>query len=220
MRLYYASSTIDNFRGCDKVHVAWFHSGEHQPPAPYEQLVEGWGDMDDPSRAYAQSAVEDLFTADETEALRSHLKEYGTALNIEKAELPLPSEIMGCGAIPVGGPQGFLELHRGEGYPLPFEVAGYYDLRHALRKFVPPTLDPDPGVRFVGALFHVLKLPTAEQASIKSALGRIKDEAGLFVMQGFSKEKTFEEWKKEVAEFEEFHKHINPPTIVCIPAPR
>jgi hypothetical protein len=64
--------------------------------------------------------------------LVGYLKDqYGDEPEVEKISLPIPSNIAGFGANAVGGPTDFLMISERDGYPLPFEVLGYYDLRHA-----------------------------------------------------------------------------------------
>jgi hypothetical protein len=46
---------------------------------------------------------------------------------IEEEKLPIPSNVMGLGTIPVGGGTDFKMLHKAPGYPLPFQVLGYFD---------------------------------------------------------------------------------------------
>jgi hypothetical protein len=46
-----------------------------------------------------------------------------------RVKLPVPGNIMGYGAIPIGGPEDFYQLCKEEEWTLPFELWGYYDLR-------------------------------------------------------------------------------------------
>lgn len=50
-------------------------------------------------------------------------------LPIEEEKLPIANNMMGLGAIAVGGGDDFYMLYNAPEYPLPFKVLGYFDLR-------------------------------------------------------------------------------------------
>ena len=71
-----------------------------------------------------------MFAPEEAEMLAEYLRGYyDDEPAIHEEELPIEGGRMGPGSIPVGGPQGFYMLDKTPGYPLPFEVWGYFDLR-------------------------------------------------------------------------------------------
>jgi hypothetical protein len=81
--------------------------------------------------AYSELAVDELFTFDEANALKQYLdRHHGDEdeTSIEKAEIPLPNNVGGIGAIAVGGGDDFYELHKERQYSLPFKVEGYFNL--------------------------------------------------------------------------------------------
>jgi hypothetical protein len=45
-----------------------------------------------------------------------------------EVEFPVPANVMGIGAIPVGGGDDFLMVYERPNYPLPFKVMAYFNL--------------------------------------------------------------------------------------------
>jgi len=79
---------------------------------------------------YAEEAIDELFTEDEANQLAAYLDAFGEehVTTIKEAALPIPKNMMGVGAIPVGGGDDFYMLCKQQEYFLPFEVWGYFDL--------------------------------------------------------------------------------------------
>lgn len=130
--LFHVSSTIMEFHGCKDVCIAWFNTADARPDLPFAALIEGYDEMDTYFRRYSEGYVSELFTAEQARALVTYLDQHHGHESVQattRVKLPVPGNIMGCGAIPVGGPQDFYLLCKEEEWTLPFEVWGYYDLR-------------------------------------------------------------------------------------------
>jgi len=153
IQLFRVYSLLPEFDGHKNVAMNWFVSERKEPLVlPYESLIEEY----DASNSYPRGALDEMFTEAEANALVGYLKEfYGDNPKIEKQSLPIPSNRMGNGAIAVGGPQDFLMISKRETYRLPFEVFGYYDLRHAADgpfvehyRQTPHDIDPDGDIPY------------------------------------------------------------------------
>jgi hypothetical protein len=129
-KLYHVVTGVDEYHGHKDVCFQWFFAGTRPSGLPYAELIEDY-DPDDENIHYAEGAVDEMFTEDEAKQLKSYLdREHGgSRTTIIEAEIPIPNHLMGHGAIPVGGPQDFYQLHNEDRYDLPFEVMGYFDLR-------------------------------------------------------------------------------------------
>ena len=129
-KLYQVYGTIPEYRGHKNVPATLFVEGRQAPPVPYEQAIEGYapGSKD---FLYTEEYIKELFTEAEAAALVEYMSQAhpDTPLKVIEESLPVSSNIMGVGAIGVGGAQGFYELEKEEGYSLPFSVSLYYDLR-------------------------------------------------------------------------------------------
>ena len=90
-------------------------------------------------------------------------------------------ENMPISYIPLGGPQDCIVLHKGEGYPLPFLVEGYYDLRFVY----------DENGRFLGARDPEQNIITPEQAALE-AERRIRER------EADPEAKASHEWFKQI----------------------
>jgi hypothetical protein len=112
--------------GCKDVTFAWFRCDG--TPRPCTEPIENY-DGSDPS--VAEGAIDELFTAIEANALKEYLdREHGGVGQtvIEERTLPIPNDVMGVRAKPVGGGDGRHMLDREEAYGLPSRVQGYYNL--------------------------------------------------------------------------------------------
>ena len=136
MDLFTVTTTIraQEFHGCRDVTMRWFVVDRPTPVVPYSEVVADYAALDDDYKLYVvHDAVDELFTDSEARALVEYMaREHpGDLHEITPARLPLEGNIMGRGAIPVGGPQDFYMLSREDEWTLPFQVYGYYDLeRH------------------------------------------------------------------------------------------
>jgi hypothetical protein len=128
--LYHVYSTVKEFHRHRDVRFEWFILDRGGAVGPYAELIAGY----DPPTYYdwPETAVNELFTADEARMLVEYLDKHHrteSVQSIERADLPFAPNTMPYVAIPVGGPQDFLMLSERDEWPLPFKVWGYYDLR-------------------------------------------------------------------------------------------
>ena len=114
----------------------WFIFERPAPIAPYDKLIEDYYSLDEEKKMYAQEHVDEFFTEEELEALRSYLSRYNISLAVKKAAIPLPKEqqedILPMKEIMyrVEYMASYMlsEIH--DDYDLPFEGCGAIDLRH------------------------------------------------------------------------------------------
>jgi hypothetical protein len=128
-KLYDVTSIVKEFNGCKDVKLNWFYC-DRTKRRPYAELIKDYDPHDDLA-IYAAHAVDELFTTTEATALAEYLRlrycDHTTT--IEEATLPLPNDIMGLRGFPVGGGDGFYELHEDPVYRLWFKVESYFNLR-------------------------------------------------------------------------------------------
>jgi hypothetical protein len=130
MELYCVTTITREYRGCKNVTFQWFRSEPGTTRRPYGELITDY-DPRDEHRGYAEGAIDELFTADEAAELAAYLdREHGNhaVTTITKADPPIRNDVMGVGAIPVGGGDDFYMLCEKPGYSLRYKVWGYYDL--------------------------------------------------------------------------------------------
>lgn len=182
IKLYRATTMVDNYHGRDQVCFNWFCSKREQPVAPYEELIQDY----QPGHLYAEDYVKELLTEAEVEELRAYLaREYGSELDsVKEAELPAPLNFMGYGALPAGGGQDFYMLDRTPGYDLSIPIWAYYDLRDC-----PDTVHFQPqqreaGAKFVELLLAKLEMAKREPQDYETLAESIYEESGLYVIQG------------------------------------
>jgi hypothetical protein len=128
--LYHVSTIVKTYRGCKNVAFDWFRC-ERRAPRPYADLIENYDPFDD-LVVYPEECIDELFELDEAQALKDYIDQnYGDAgiTTIKKIQLPIANNMMGAGAIPVGGLTDHHMLDNAPGYSLPFKVWGYFDLR-------------------------------------------------------------------------------------------
>jgi hypothetical protein len=135
--LYHCTSIENNWPHRDAryadIYIAWFVC---RRPEGYAERYAGFYD---PSDAYSIGLIEEAFTADEALQFAAYLKKYHESdVKIEPAQLPVPKNTFGVGAIPVGGTTGIHMLSSEEGYSLPFKVWGFYNVCDARRTEPPP----------------------------------------------------------------------------------
>jgi hypothetical protein len=130
-KLYRVHTTTDDFKGYDGVLITWVAVGRQTPPAPYAEAIWGLSANAEPD-PYQRGAVDELFTLEEAEAWVTYLRKHYGDESAEIAEQPLPlkGNTIGLSDIPVGGGVDLLMPVREGDYPFPFQVYGYYDLRH------------------------------------------------------------------------------------------
>jgi hypothetical protein len=132
-QLYDVRSVIDNWphRGYryDNVRVIWFvDKRDYDLGLDYATLLGRPFTRGEP-HSYEQDYVEELFTREEADQLAEYLRTaHDTDVSIEPISTPVPGNIMGVGAIAVGGPCDFYMLSDEDGYSLPFKAWGYYSI--------------------------------------------------------------------------------------------
>jgi len=135
--LFNVTTTINEFRGCKDVCIQWFMVDRDVPVGPYAELIEDYEHLDTEEkgwglRQYAEDCVNELFTAEEADALLAYLDQHhptDSTHYLSSAKLPIERGVVGVGALAVGGPTDFLMLSERDSWNLAFEVWGYYDLR-------------------------------------------------------------------------------------------
>jgi hypothetical protein len=147
-KLYHVTTVVKEYNGHKNVSFKWFFAGMRHSRLPYTELIAGY-DPDDEDIHYPEGAVDEMFTEDEANQLKSYLdREHGGSgtTSIKAAEIPIPKNTISAGALPVGGPQDLYQLQNEDRYDLPFEVMGYFDLRQheLIDKSTPGEVHTDP----------------------------------------------------------------------------
>lgn len=131
MMLYQVTTMVPEFACHRNVPISWCLI-ERTGLRPYAALIEDYNPTADCRRA--EAAVDELFNEEQAAALKAHLdREHGPEIvtTVEEAKVPFPNNVIGCedmyGCSLMWGP---LNLPTTPGYDLPFEVWGYFDLRH------------------------------------------------------------------------------------------
>ena len=133
--LYQVGSVVEDYpaKGATfhGVTFSWFVNKRPKPIGNYGTLIERHSTLDEQDRAYTEGHVEELFTLSEATALKAYLDSTmrGHETAIAQVSLPVPTGIIGCGAVAVGGMTDFYMLSDTPGYDLPIKVWGYLDLR-------------------------------------------------------------------------------------------
>jgi hypothetical protein len=130
MKLYRVTTIVKEFHDCKDVPFHWFRHDRGKRCA-YDELIENYDPSDHDARD-AEGAIDELFTDIEANVLKEYLdQEHAGAgvTTIEEVHLPIRSNCMGVGAIPVGGCNDFYMLSKEPTYTLPFEAWAYFDLR-------------------------------------------------------------------------------------------
>src|ERR1700730_5235393 len=131
MKLYRVTTIVKEFDDCKDVPFHWFRDDRGERRA-YAELIENYDPSNDHA-AYGEGAIDELFTEIEATALKEYLdREHADAgvTTIKEVHLPIASNSMGLGAIPVGGGNDFYyTLSKEPTYTLPFEAWAYFDLR-------------------------------------------------------------------------------------------
>jgi hypothetical protein len=73
IELFHVTTTITKYRGCENVAMNWFYCDRKTPLGPYAQLIANY-DPADEYRMYAKGAIDEMFTADEAQALVTYLR--------------------------------------------------------------------------------------------------------------------------------------------------
>jgi len=132
IELFSVHTIVEEFSGHSNVKLSWFRLENRKVPAvSYAEVIRDYN-SDDFFAPYAESALDELFTCDEAEALKAYLEEHhdDSATFIKKCDLPLDKDVGGFRAIPTGGGPDNYPLWRERWYTLPFKVEGFFDLRN------------------------------------------------------------------------------------------
>lgn len=134
-QLFSLYARVDDFLGHDNVPFVFFVAGRKGKLGPYEQLIKNF-DPNNEDTGYQQGFVDEMFTTEEmTQAIEYLTSNYGTEITVKGNTVPIDAgNYMPTGAIPVGGPTGFLWLEKDENYSLPFAMWVYYDLRSGIKR--------------------------------------------------------------------------------------
>jgi hypothetical protein len=134
VELFYVTSRIANLHGYKDVPAQWFVAERARllfgPDGwlgvPYESVITGYS-ADDEYRHYCEDALEEFFTHDEAAAFVEFIKTHrnDTSALITPVELPIQSNQMGVGALPIGGDTDFFMIGDSLDYGLPFKVWGF-----------------------------------------------------------------------------------------------
>jgi hypothetical protein len=130
IKLYSVTSNVKEFHGCKDVTFRWFFAAERAQRRPYADLIKHY-QADDEYRMYSEGYIEELFSEDEARQLKEYLdREHGHegTNSITEERLPIGRNVMGVGAVPVGGGDDFYMLDQEPNYSLPFKVWGYFNL--------------------------------------------------------------------------------------------
>jgi hypothetical protein len=131
-KLYRAFSFVDNHPDLGSVCFSWFYHLREKPVAPYEDLIEGYTELDELLKDRVPRDVDELFTDEETQALVAYLeKNHGFESFLIEKPVPLRLEDLGDEKtlrIKHDAPGAIYMLSTEPGYKLPFEVWAYYHL--------------------------------------------------------------------------------------------
>lgn len=189
IRLFGARSRVPIFQGREKVDFIWFMCNRREPVAPYAELIEGYAELTAPDRRQQlEGYIDEFFTAEEIEALADYVrqahdleltvKEKRLPLSLEKQNvLPLVHRTMNTG-------QDFYMLCKEEGYDLPFDVWGLYDIRHCGYIIAQQKTERLNGVAFVRHALRALGVEmelTADQ--IDEVVLHLYEDHGLRVIK-------------------------------------
>ena len=155
--LFQIKTTRANFRGYKNVMFWWFvETRDKKLFGPDGSLGVEYRDViadyepDPDSGPYAEGAVEELFTAAEAKAFVEYLNRYpeGSNTTAERYDLPMPKNMAGFGANPVGGAVGNIGPFDVDDHGLPIKIFGYYDLEECeFDATLPDARRPFQGVR-------------------------------------------------------------------------
>jgi hypothetical protein len=195
---YNVTSTLE-YDGHKDVVFFWFVKQRREPVTPFTDgtPVRGFhlprrlaGELVDLSDAYtpedlwsSECALNEMFTLSEAEKLVEYLRGHGDNPAIHEEESPVECGRMPLLGIPDGGPQGFYRLEETPGYPLSFEVWGYYDLRHAEGPYSDEVALYAPPAPYAGEFKDLLNdlgdelQPIAYALGVEHPLYRLVDDA-------------------------------------------
>jgi hypothetical protein len=163
VKLFSASSVVNNFRGHDGVKFNWFYVGRENPVAPYDRLICGYKCIDKRVRPYFEEHMNELFTEDELEALKAYLlKSPFQGGTLEACEEALPASNLFIpmpffSGVPIGEGRGLYHPPEEE-HSLPFKVAAYFDLRNCPASSTLTDDSKQNGINFLAEALSILGL--------------------------------------------------------------
>jgi len=197
IRLFSAYSTVDDFKGYDRVRLNWICLERRSPLTPYSSLIEGYAQISEQVRPFFEQYAKELFTEDEIGLLESHLDDgFGADFTTNEELVPLPSVFIPrpFRQIRPGGPMGFFKPAAGGEQGLPFDFCGYYDLSRCPPSLVVQPEAAEKGVEFLRESLRQLGIDPAQyEPLLESAVEKVYDERGLVVDQGKTREERIRE---------------------------
>lgn len=125
MKLYSVITTVKEYSGCKNVIFRWFRQPMPQGQRPYADLIKDY-EPGNPAFYATQVFVEELFTWDEAQQLKTYLDQHhedqGDTV-FKEATLPVENDIP-----PFEVGDSFCMLSEEPEYSLPFKVVGLFNL--------------------------------------------------------------------------------------------
>ncbi|MEM1269561.1 MAG: hypothetical protein AAGI08_05875 [Bacteroidota bacterium] len=184
MTLYAATTRAATLRrGSFEYYEVLIHWYNTAPVSrPYDTLVANYASLDPVQQAYAEGQVNELFDADQAEALRRFLATAGSAdletegepIVLREVSSPLKPGL-GYGALPVGGSAARVSLADFFGNAPGLDVQGYFDV----------TAIADPSrlsARYVHRVLQMLDLAAGvKMEDIRDAVDKVYERSQLHV---------------------------------------
>ena len=125
-KLYKAYSFVEDHPDLGNVCFGWFYHMREKPVAPYEDLIEGYNDLDETERKLTRRDVDEMFTDRELQALGAYLEdEYDYESFLIEKTFPLrPKDMYDKAIVKMerDTPGAIYMLSDEPGYNLPFQV--------------------------------------------------------------------------------------------------
>jgi len=111
--------------------INWYVDGRDTPLVHFEEAIRDYDPCDRQWRLVAENYIKELFSIEEANLLKEYLNnrhEHYFKTTIKEVPLPVSDNMMGYGAIPIGGRDLMRCLTNCDDYILPFRVCGHYYL--------------------------------------------------------------------------------------------
>jgi hypothetical protein len=134
LKLFQVTTVVKELKGHRNVPVSWYRHKPKHGERSYQQLIADYS-ADDEYAGYAEACIDEDFTEDEAKQLKAYLDgiDGGYPAVIREVSLPIGNNGMPLSAMPAGGGPDHLMFADDPGWPLPFEVWGYFDTRFCER---------------------------------------------------------------------------------------
>ena len=134
-QLYHVFTSVDSFPygGGDykNVGINWLVNKRDEEPRCWRDHIIGYDALYNSNRFFTEDFLNKLFTESEKDRFMAYLDQFPGTHTSSPVKLPLEgSTVIGVGVMAVGGGTDVYRLNKHEDYQLPFEVLGYFDLRH------------------------------------------------------------------------------------------